>query len=106
MDQIARSLGLPVRPYTAWLEDLKRVRETTPDDRKQVLEEVLALKLIGFYQSLSVETTGGNVASDVLQLKLDVSQTLKLSQTLSSENVQPLRGNDVVKWLKGWNTST
>lgn len=106
MDQIARSLGLPVRTYSAWLEDLKRVKETTPADRKQILEEVPALKLIDFYQSLSLETAGGNVASDVLQLKLDVSHTLKLSQTLSSENVHSLGGDDVVKWLKGWNIST
>lgn len=37
-----------------------------------------------------------------MQLKLDVSQTAKLSKTLSREGLCPLGGDDAVRWLKGW----
>lgn len=106
IDAIAWSLSLPVKDFNVWLQDLKRVKETTDNGGKQALEEVPALKLFDFYQSLASESTGGKTATDVTQLRLDVDQIVKLSETLSRKTLRPLGGNDAAKWLKRWEVTT
>lgn len=99
---IAQSLSLPLKDYNDWLHDLQRVKESTASVGKQALEEVPALKLFDFYQSLASGSAGGKPATDVTQLRLDVDQTVKLSQTLSSKTLRPLGGDDARNWLMYW----
>lgn len=102
IDQIALSLDLPVEPYAVWIESLKRLRETSAADGKDILERVPALKLFDFYQSLTSELSGGKKSTDVMQLRLDLNQTVRLSDTFSSEGLKPLRESDATRWLKCW----
>lgn len=85
-----------------WIESLNRLRESSATDGKDVLERVPALKLFDFYQSLTSELSGGKKSTDVMQLRLDLNQTVRLSETFSSEGLKSLRKSDATKWLKCW----
>lgn len=86
-----------------WLEKLKNVKERTAASTKTTLEDVPALKLFDFYKSIAADPIGEKDSTDVMQLKLDVSQIVELSKTLSGEGLRPLGGDDAVRWLKCWN---
>lgn len=68
---------------------------------KTTLEDVPALVLFDFYKSIAADPIGEKDSTDVL--KLDVSQIVELSKTLSGEGLSPLGGDDAVRWLKCWN---
>lgn len=85
-----------------WLQKLKNVKDRTLASSKATLADVPALKLFDFYKSIAADPAGRKSSTDVMQLKLDVSQTAKLSKTLSREGLCPLGGDDAVRRLKGW----
>lgn len=85
-----------------WIERLKCLRESSAADGEDALERVPALKLFDFYQSLTSEFSGGKRTSDVMQLRLDLDQTVRLSETFSSKGLKPLREGDATRWLKCW----
>lgn len=80
------------------------MKETTTNERR-ALEDVPALKILDFYQSLVVGSAGEMRSDGAMHLKLDVGNTVKISKTLSNKNLRPLSGDDAAKWLQCWAVS-
>ena len=98
---ISRDLGLPLKPYAEWLDSLRRLKDSK-SEKVTVLDEIPALKLFDFYQSLASDPQAAASTGDLMEVKLDTTLTVSVSETLANERLRPLGENDALKWVRRW----
>ena len=93
---ISGYLDLPIEPYKEWLDRLRKVKSSV-SNRPAVVEQVPALKLLDFYEAMGTESRGG-----LMEVRLDVTPTVRVSKSLADEALHPLGENDALKWVHRW----
>lgn len=94
---LAEQLGVPLVPYTQWLEALRNSVQST-DDEIEMQRKNPALRLLSFFghAKLSDEFEPVGIA------KLSISKAVEVAPAL---DIPSLNGEHVRKWVEAWISS-
>ncbi|THH19547.1 hypothetical protein EW146_g1644 [Bondarzewia mesenterica] len=97
---IAAELGVPLVPYTEWLDALEKDMDDTSISQVEHLQRNPALRLLDFFRHARI----GPEWEPVAVARLGTDKAVEVSKTLR-EDAPTLGVENVKRWLQGWRKS-
>ncbi|KAG2030868.1 hypothetical protein BDR03DRAFT_973938 [Suillus americanus] len=96
MQEAARTINVPLVPYTQWLASLEKQASSQTGE---TLQNNPALRLLDFFR---YTTRRRNLTENFLEPELSCAKAMQESPTLRSMASNPLGAQDVAKWFGYW----
>lgn len=100
MESAASIMGVPLVPYSVWLQRLEESRQTNVAKADHAgYGENIALQLLDFFQQAAPQSSNKHIG---FLPGLDCSQAKLASSTLGDPSLQQVGKDDVERWLRYW----